>query len=128
MQLSAAATCVKCSLCESTLKKKIGFLKRFKSICLRFENRIEWHLLQPVLIDLLTTYHHELVRVKGVIYTQEHEKPMIVQGGNGYLHPPTFLEMREFNDEIGRLVFITDGELVNLAEDLMAKLQKVKQI
>ena len=102
--------------------------KRFKSICLRFENRIEWHLLQPVLIDLLTTYHRELVRVKGVIYTQEHEKPMIVQGGNGYLHPPTFLEMREFNDEIGRLVFITDGELVNLAEDLMAKLQKVKQI
>ena len=102
--------------------------KRFKNICLRFENRIEWHLLQPVLIDLLTTYHRELVRVKGVIYTQEHEKPMIVQGGNGYLHPPTFLEMREFNDEIGRLVFITDGELVNLAEDLMAKLQKVKQI
>lgn len=39
-----------------------------------------------------------------------------------------FLEMREFNDEVGRLVFITDGELVNLAEDLMAKLQKVKQI
>jgi G3E family GTPase len=102
--------------------------KRFKNICLRFENRIEWNLLQAVLIDLLTTYHRELVRVKGVIYTQENEKPMIVQGGNGYLHSPTFLEMRENNDEIGRLVFITNGELFNLAEDLMTKLQKVKQI
>jgi len=101
--------------------------KRFKNICLRFENRIEWNLLQAVLIDLLTTYHRELVRVKGVIYTQEHEKPMIVQGGNGYLHPPTFLEMREFNDGIGRLVFITDGELVNLAEDLMALYKKLNK-
>ena len=102
--------------------------KRFKHICLRFESRMEWHLLQAVLIDLLTTYHSELVRVKGIIYTQEHEKPMIVQGGNGYLHPPTFLEVRELNDDIGRLVFITDGELIDFAEDLMAKLQKVKQI
>jgi hypothetical protein len=63
------------------------------------------------------------VRVKGIIYTQEHEKPMIVQGGNGYLHPPTFLEVRELNDDIGRLVFITDGHINLLAEDLMQKLR-----
>jgi hypothetical protein len=36
--------------------------------------------------------------------------------------------VRELNDDIGRLVFITDGELIDFAEDLMAKLQKVKQI
>jgi G3E family GTPase len=97
--------------------------KRFKKICLRFERRMEWHLLQAVLIDLLTTYHPELVRVKGIIYTQEHEKPMIVQGGNGYLHPPTFLDVRELNDDIGRLVFIADGHINLLAEDLMQKLR-----
>ena len=95
---------------------------RFKSISLQFEQRISWKRLQTVLTDLMTLYREKLVRVKGVIYTLENTEPLIIQGANGVLYPTSFLPVRESDDEIGRLVFITDGDVSDLAEAFMQKL------
>jgi G3E family GTPase len=99
---------------------------RFKSISLKFEQRISWERLQAVLTDLMTLYREKLVRVKGVIYTLENTEPLIIHGANGVLYPTSFLPARESDDEIGRLVFITDGDITEIAETLMAKLREIK--
>lgn len=97
--------------------------QRFKSISLQLEKLIAWQRLETVLTDLLDTYSQQLVRLKGVVYTLEHTEPLIVQGANGRLYPPVVLAARESDDTIGRLVFITDGDIVHLTEELMVRLR-----
>jgi len=96
---------------------------RFKSISLQLEQPIAWQRLKTVLTDLLETHSQQLVRLKGVVYTLEHTEPLIVQGANGRLYPPAVLAARESGDMIGRLVFIMDGDIAHLTEELMARLR-----
>lgn len=100
--------------------------QRFKSICLQLENRLAWQKLATVLQNLLTHYAEKLVRLKGVIYVTDFDTPLIIQGGMGHLYPPVKLASRENDDGIGRLVFITDGDMMEIAETLMAKLRETK--
>jgi G3E family GTPase len=97
--------------------------QRFNSISIQLEHPIAWQRLQTVLTDLLKKYSQSLVRLKGVVYTLEHAEPLVIQGGAGRLYPPTYLPARESDDTIGRLVFITDGEIAHLTEELMAQLR-----
>ena len=96
---------------------------RFKSISLQLEQRVARQHLESVLSELLQTYSEQLVRLKGVVYTLEQPEPLIIQGANGRLYPPVVLAARESDDTIGRLVFITDGDIVPLTEELMARLR-----
>lgn len=96
---------------------------RFKSISLQLEQRVARQHLEAVLSELLQTYSEQLVRLKGVVYTLEQPEPFIIQGANGRLYPPAVLAVRESDDTIGRLVFITDGDIVPLTEELMARLR-----
>jgi G3E family GTPase len=96
---------------------------RFKSISLQLEQRVARQHLESVLSELLQTYSEQLVRLKGVVYTLEQPEPLIIQGANGRLYPPVVLATRESDDTIGRLVFITDGDIVPLTEELMARLR-----
>ncbi|MDO9213691.1 MAG: GTP-binding protein [Methylococcales bacterium] len=96
---------------------------RFKSISLQLEQRVARRHLEAVLSELLQTYSEQLVRLKGVVYTLEQPEPLIIQGANGRLYPPVVLAARESDDTIGRLVFITDGDIVPLTEELMARLR-----
>ena len=96
---------------------------RFKSISLQLEQRVARQHLEAVLSELLQTYSEQLVRLKGVVYTLEQPEPFIIQGANGRLYPPVVLAARESDDAIGRLVFITDGDIVPLTEELMARLR-----
>lgn len=96
---------------------------RFKSISLQLEQRVARQHLEAVLSELLQTYSEQLVRLKGVVYTLEQPEPFIIQGANGRLYPPVVLATRESDDTIGRLVFITDGDIVPLTEELMARLR-----
>ncbi|MDP3008618.1 MAG: GTP-binding protein [Methylococcales bacterium] len=96
---------------------------RFKSISLQLEQRVARQHLEAVLSELLQTYSEQLVRLKGVVYTLEQPEPFIIQGANGRLYPPVVLAARESDDTIGRLVFITDGDIMPLTEELMARLR-----
>jgi G3E family GTPase len=92
----------------------------FSSITLQLEDPLPWEKLHAVLSHVTTHYAEQLVRLKGVVYTPEHNQPFLVQGISGKLYPPTRLPSRISDDGIGRLVFISHGEMEGLTEALSA--------
>ncbi len=97
----------------------------FSSITLQLEAPIAWDRVEAALVYLTTHYGKQLVRVKGLVYTPEQNRPLLVQGAAGKLYPPTRLPSRLSDDGIGRLVFISHGEINGLSEALMTKLRGV---
>ena len=96
---------------------------RFNSISLQLDDPIAWPRLQIALESLLNKHQQQLVRLKGVVFTPENPEPLLIQGVTHKLYPPVRLAVRSTDDGKGRLVFITAGDVTNLAEDLMAKLR-----
>lgn len=92
----------------------------FSSITLQLESPIPWERLHAVLSHITTHYSEQLVRLKGLVYTTENNQPLLVQGSSGKLYPPTHLPSRISDDGIGRLVFISHGEIKGLTEILSA--------
>lgn len=95
----------------------------FSSITLRLEQPIAWEQLENALVSATTRYREQLIRIKGIVYTTEATEPLLIQGVAGRLYPSLRLPARSSDDGIGRLVFISNGEIKNLAEDFMATLQ-----
>jgi G3E family GTPase len=91
---------------------------------LQLEQPLPWTRLETALLKLLADYQHCLVRVKGMIYTPNESQPLLVQGTGERLYPPSRLTARPADDGIGRLVFITHGEVNDLAEAVMAALRE----
>jgi len=97
---------------------------RFNSISLQLDDPIAWPRLQIALESLLNKHSQHLVRLKGVIFTPEHPEPLLIQGVSNKLYQPVRLPFRSTDDGKGRLVFITEGDVSSLAEDLMAIFRK----
>ena len=96
----------------------------FSSITLQLEAPMPWERLQSALL-YLTMHYKQLVRLKGLVYISGQEQPWLVQGTAGKLYPPTQLPSRSSDDGIGRLVFISKGEITDLTEALMTQLRIV---
>jgi G3E family GTPase len=138
-QLAPAATRLTAVQGEIDPNALLNFLKKFRrlrdterpdlpdhgfsSITLQLESPIPWERLQSALV-YLTTHYKQLVRLKGLVYISGQEQPWLVQGTAGKLYPPTQLPSRSSDDGIGRLVFITYGEVNGLTETLMTKLRE----
>jgi G3E family GTPase len=88
----------------------------FHTISIQLPSVMPWPQLQTALNYLTTHYCEQLVRLKGLVYTPEHKQPLLIQGVAGKLYPPTYLSYRSSDDGIGRLVFISEGELKGLSE------------
>jgi len=97
----------------------------FNSMSLQLDQSVAWSDLKPALENLINRYPLQLLRLKGVVYTPDDKQPLAVQGANGLLFPPVRLPARASDDGLGRLVFITDGELADLPELLMAGIRTV---
>ncbi|SJM94408.1 putative Uncharacterized GTP-binding protein yjiA [Crenothrix polyspora] len=95
----------------------------FSSISIHLETPIAWEQLHTALMQLITRYGQQLVRLKGVVYTPEQKQPLLVQGVAEKLYPSIRLPSRPSDDGIGRLVFISHGEIKGLSETLQALLQ-----
>jgi G3E family GTPase len=95
---------------------------RFGSTTLQIDQPIPWPRLQAALENLMMRHADRLLRLKGVVYTTEHCRPVCVQGSAGRLFPPALLPARTSEDGRGRLVFITDGEIKGLLESVTAAL------
>jgi len=95
----------------------------YTNITVRLEQPILWEHLQKTLASIIARYCKQLIRLKGLIYTPEETGPLLVQGVAGRLYPPTRLPARSSDDGIGRLIFISDGEIKDLAKDFLAQLQ-----
>jgi G3E family GTPase len=96
----------------------------FSSISLHFDQPMAWPRLHTVLENLLDEHREHIVRLKGVVFTLEHNQPMVVHGITGRLFPPVPLPNRAETGNRGRLVLITTGEIKGLAEDIMTRLRE----
>ncbi|MGJ0427635.1 CobW family GTP-binding protein [Methylobacter sp.] len=94
----------------------------FGSTTLQFDHPVSWPRLKAALESLLDRHAAQLLRLKGVVYTAEHDAPVCVQGSAGRLYPPTLLPSRTSDDGRSRLVFITDGEIQGLTETVKSGL------
>lgn len=91
----------------------------FHDLALRLDAPIPWPRLDRILRDLIKRYSARLVRIKGVIHLPDELRPWVVQFTQGRLSPPVALNPGPADDGTGRLIFITDGKIEGLAEDLM---------
>lgn len=96
----------------------------FSSISLQLEAPMPWARLEAALLQLLNDYRQCLVRIKGMIFTPDDPQPLLVQATGERLYPPMRLSRRPSDDGIGRLVFITHGDINGLAEALMTTLRE----
>lgn len=95
----------------------------FNSISVQFDEPISWPRLQLALQQLLKQYSRQLVRIKGVVFTDEHPEPILIQAAAQQLYQPVLLPCRTTDDGKSRLVLITEGEIANLADELMTAVQ-----
>lgn len=95
----------------------------FNSVTLQIEEPLSWRFLEPVLNKLIAQYGERLVRLKGLIFDPSFDHPLLVQGSTGILHPPAHLPARASDDFLSRLVFIMDGSVNDLADDVMQQLE-----
>ena len=95
----------------------------FNSVTLQIEQPLSWEFLEPILNKLIAQYGEQLVRLKGLIFDPSFDHPLLVQGSIGILHPPAHLPARASDDFISRLVFIMDGPVNGLAEDVVQQIQ-----
>jgi len=86
----------------------------FSSVLLQLEHPVVWSRLQAVLTALLARFPEHLMRLKGVVYTADDHRPLLIQAAQGRLYPPQRLPVRPDQDNHGRLVCITAGELPEL--------------
>jgi len=91
----------------------------FSSILFQLDQPVAWHHLETVLTLLLTRFQGQLLRIKGVVYTTDDDRPLLVQAAQGRLYPPAHLPLSPGQNGRGRLVFITAGELPDLPSWLM---------
>ena len=99
----------------------------FNSVTLQIEQPLSWEFLEPILNKLTTQYGEHLVRLKGLIFDPAFDHPLLVQGSTGILHPPAHLPARASDDFISRLVFILDGPVNSLADDVMQQIKLSSQ-
>ena len=99
----------------------------FNSVSLQIEQPLSWLKLEPILKALIATYGENLVRLKGLVFDPEFDHPLLAQGSTGILHPPAHLPARASDDFISRLVFIMDGSVNDLAEDVMQQINLLSQ-
>lgn len=90
----------------------------FQSISLHLEQALAWPQLQAILQALLARHPIDLLRIKGVVYLADDAEPVAVQAAANRLYPPIALPVRPVDDRRGRLVFIVNGDITMLAEDI----------
>lgn len=95
----------------------------FHSVTLQLEQPVASERLEPILRNLMEKYGDRLLRLKGFIFDPEFDHPLLIQGSVGILYPPAHLPPRASDDFISRLVFIMDGPVNGLADDMMQQLR-----
>lgn len=98
----------------------------FYSISLQLEQPIVWERLQPVLEDMLQRHAGHLIRLKGLVYTADDNRPLLVQAADGVLFPPIRLMRKAIENAQGCLVLITNGNDVGLSTALMESLRSAQ--
>jgi G3E family GTPase len=78
-----------------------------RSFCIEYDDPISWTVLNRWFQQLTALRGKDLLRTKGIVYTQETELPVIVQGVQHIFQPPTTLEAWHIDPPRSQIVFIT---------------------
>lgn len=80
-----------------------------QSLVLTFDKKLDWLGFGLWLSLLLEQYGEQILRLKGVLHLKDTPTPILLQGVQHCLYPPTHLDKSLWNDEISRLVMIVRG-------------------
>ena len=77
------------------------------SVCLSWDQKLNWSALSAGLTKLTTAYGANLLRIKGIIWLQGEDKPSALHAAGHLVHPPVPLQSwPDEADHRSRLVFI----------------------
>ena len=80
-----------------------------RAFCLSWREPVVWNSFGPALERLVAARGEALLRLKGVLQVAGEDRPLVVQGVRGFLHPPVRLSAWPDADRSSRIVFITEG-------------------
>lgn len=80
-----------------------------QSLVLSFDKPIDWLGFGLWLNLLLNRYGEHILRLKGVLYLKDIDKPILLQGVQHCLYPPEHLDKSLWSDSTSRLVMIVRG-------------------
>ena len=81
---------------------------------------VSWPALAFALGMLSTNRGEDLLRVKGIIHSREHDDPFAIHGVQHIFHPPAPLPAQAVTDRTTRLVFITRNLSQATVEEILA--------
>jgi G3E family GTPase len=94
-----------------SLKKSANEVTRhddyIRSFCIEYDEPISWKVLNRWFQQLTALRGKDLLRTKGIVYTQETELPVLIQGVQHIFQPPTTLEKWHIDPPRSQIVFIT---------------------
>lgn len=94
----------------------------FHSISIDLQNPPNWRQLQPLLQEVVNRYSTQLLRIKGVIYPNDHSPALAIHATANTLYPPTPLTITQSTEQHSKLVFIGCINLDDLKTELLDQL------
>lgn len=97
-----------------------------RSFCIEYDEPISWKVLNRWFQQLTALRGKDLLRTKGIVYTQETELPVLVQGVQHIFQPPTTLEKWHVHPPRSQIVFITRNINKSVLEQMLQVLIQSK--
>ncbi len=97
-----------------------------QSFCLEYDKPLSWKVLNTWFQQLTALRGKDLLRIKGLVYTEETNLPVIVQGVQHIFQPPTTLEKWPTPTPLTQIVFITRNIQKIVLEKMLDILVKSK--
>ncbi len=76
------------------------------SFCLRFEQPLDWTAFGIWMTMLLNRYGEQVLRIKGMLGVAGLDSPVVINGVQHVVHPPTHLDRWPDDDQSSRIIFI----------------------
>ncbi len=92
--------------------------KYIRSFCIMRDEPLSWTVLNRWFRQLTALRGKDLLRVKGIVYTQETDLPVVVQGVQHIFQPPTTLPQWEHTPK-SQIVFITRNIEQRVIEEML---------
>lgn len=92
-----------------------------RSFCIEYDEPISWKVLNRWFQQLTALRGKDLLRTKGIVYTQETDLPILVQGVQHIFQPPTTLEKWHVHPPRSQIVFITR----NISQPVLEQMLRV---
>ncbi len=92
---------------QDTKNTSMHYEDYIQSFCLEIEERLSWTVLELWIQQLTRLRGKDLLRIKGIAYTQETDLPVVIQGVQHILQPPTTLSRWPQARPRTQIVFIT---------------------